>query len=183
MFRDHLLRVFWRYNGDQNAVPTLLICLLSQFIFVEHAVFKCRFQIPFSKINSFDSHMLQESHYSFCRCRLQNFPNSLPKGARHGGGQYAASLLVLFSEYRPFPGLTGWAFAILRFSHSASSLGAAEQLQEQPKPQECQGDYWPMSNLLWSRGSLSSRDRFTFLTGLIKLSKSALPAEGGLRSH
>ena len=70
-----------------------------------------------------------------------------------------------------------------RLSHSASSLGATQQLREQPKPQECQGDYWPMSNLLWSRGPLSSGDRFTFPTGLIELNKSALPAEGGLHSH
>lgn len=68
-------------------------------------------------------------------------------------------------------------------SHSASSLGATQQLWEQPKPQECQGDYWPMSNLLWSRGPLSPGDRFTFLTGLIELNKSALPAQGALHSH
>lgn len=70
----------------------------------------------------------------------------------------------------------------MKLSHSAS-VGATQQLREQPKPQERQGDYWPMSNLLWSTGPLSSGDRFTFLTGLITLSKSALPAEGGLHSQ
>lgn len=129
-------------------------------------------------INSFDSEMFGK-HIILSATGYENLSNPLPRAPNMG----EHSVLVLFWEYQPFSASTGLAFTVSRLSHSASSLDATQQLWEQPKPQECQGDYWPMSNLLWSRGPLSSGDRFTFLTALTELSKSALPAEGGQHSH
>lgn len=126
-------------------------------------------------INSFDSEMFWEAYHPPCHW-LWDPPPRAPNVGEH-------SVFELFWEYQPFSASTGQALAVSRLSHSASSLDATQQPWKQPKPQECQGDYWPMSNLLWSRGPLSSGDRFTFLTALIELSKSALPAEGRLHSH
>lgn len=112
---------------------------------------------------------------------FENFPGPNPKVPQHSeyNGQHLC--LCCFDGIIPSQ---HWKDALLLWAgFSASSLGATQQLWEQPKPQECQGDYWPMSNLLWSRGPLSPGDRFTFLTGLIELNKSALPAQGALHSH
>lgn len=169
---------FWRYNGDQNTIPTLFICPVC----IVHSCKAGSFQRLFSKLTPLIQTCFRNHIIPSATVGLENFPNSLHRGTHGGGAQCVVSLLVLFEEHYPFPALTGWAIAVTKLPRSAS-VGATQQLWEQPKPQECQGDYWPTSNLLWSRGPLSSGDRFTFLTGLIKLSKSVLPAEGGLHSH
>lgn len=182
MLRDHLLRPrsygildmkwwskYYFYSSDWLSSHRSLSWILK--------FSKAILTIPLIQ-TCFRKHVIHFTTVSF-----ENFPHPHPKGTQHGGAHCAASVLVLFGYSSFFTAATGCAVARIRLSYSASSLGATQQLREQPKPQECQGDYWPMSNLLWSRGPLSSGDRFTFLTGLIELSKSALPAEGGLHSH
>lgn len=166
--------IFWRWNGNQNMSPTLCVCPVCIVPFCK----ACSFQRPFSQLTPLIQRCFGK-YIILSATGYENLSNPLPRAPNMG----EHSVLVLFWEYQPFSASTGLAFTVSRLSHSASSLDATQQLWEQPKPQECQGDYWPMSNLLWSRGPLSSGDRFTFLTALTELSKSALPAEGGQHSH
>lgn len=181
LFRDHLLRahlwVFWRWNGHQNMIPKLCVCPLC----IVQSCKTCSFPGC-----SHNEHLWfrrdSGSTASPLPPAFETLPNPRPRAVNTGEHSGSSAGVVLripafLSIHRV--GCT----AVHRLSCSASSLDATQQLWEQPKPQECQGDYWPMSNLLCSRGPLSSGDRFTFLMALIELSKSALPAEGGLHSH
>lgn len=159
-----------KYNTYSLSLPRLYSSLCKACCFKDH----------FQELTPLDLDLVQEAHRASATVGFENFPGPNPKVPPSAQWtQWAASMFVLFWWYYPFS--TERMLLLECASHSASSLVTPAAL-EQPKPQECQGDYWPMSNLLWAE-VLKSRRQIYLSYRLNRLNKSALPAQGALHSH